>query len=226
VKRLFFLIICICGVLAWSQSGISGSATVHLGDGGTLCNGAARVIDVRVDVTGLEGASGEPAGLNGSMIQLNLGSGAQVWYARTLSGQIDSSWPFQAIATDTSQVIATGSIKVVGWAAGDTPNQDYLVAKLVFSGPTSATDGTIAIEPTGSLASKWWDDGSTNGDGPAELIFQVGSDLSITVPIWSGLTLQEGCFFWLNPELNYDFSVPVNTVDIKDLVELVNCLPY
>ncbi|PIE91581.1 MAG: hypothetical protein CR997_00050 [Acidobacteria bacterium] len=226
MKLLLSAIFGLYGLFLWGQSGITGQAAVYLADGGTICNGAASIVEVRVDVTGLTGSSGEPAGLNGAEVHLTFETGARSWYARTLSGQIAPLWGFCAVSTRTDQVIASGTIKVVGWEPGDTPNGDYLVAKLVFSGPGSAASGSIAIESTGSLASKWWDDGSPDGDGPAELNFQIGTDLSISIPAWSGLSLHEGCSFWLNYDLTYDFSTPGDRVDVKDLVELVNCLPY
>ncbi|PIE01904.1 MAG: hypothetical protein CSA81_09730 [Acidobacteria bacterium] len=137
--------------MTWAQSGVSGQATIHLEDGGTLCNGAARVVALRVKVTGLTGSSGETAGLNASLVQITLNTHVQAWYARTLDGSISSSWPFRAIATNTSQVVATGNLKVVGWAAGDTPNQDYFVAQLVFSGPETSTSGDMSLSDDNSL---------------------------------------------------------------------------
>jgi hypothetical protein len=208
------------------QSGISGQANVFLEDGGTWCNGAARVVQARVDVSGLSGLASEPAGLNGAVLHLQLGSAAQTWFARVLSGRVAEQWPFAMKCTDTSTVLASGMVQVVSWATGDTPEKNYLVATLVFSGPSSPSAGNLTILSSSSLASKWWDDGTANGDGPSSLEASIGPQLSITIPPWPGLTLEEACASWQSNDPGYDFGGFSGWVEVLDLVELVHCMPY
>ncbi len=225
MKILLSVLFAVAAVLSWAQTGVTGQATVHLEAGGTLCNGAAQLVEVRADVTGLSGSSGEPAGLNGAEVHLTLASGAQTWYARALSGLISPSWPFKVVGTNASQVVVSGNLILAGWAAGDTPNQDYLVGQLVFSGAASSTSGEVSLQNTGTLASKWWDDGSANGDGPELMAFQTGSSLNITIPVWPGLDFLTACSLWLSSDAAYNFNGSTSVVDVMDLVELTNCMP-
>ena len=207
----------------FGQSGVTGEATIHLLDGGTLCLGAARTIQILVDVRGLTGTAGEPAGLNGALIDLNPLDGARTWFARALGGQDNP--PFSAVATDATLVASSGMLKLVSWTAGDTPNDDFLVATLVFSGASAPEQGTLTIQITSELASKWWDDGSPRGDGPASMPSNPGPSLQFSIPAWTGLILGQGISFWLTSDGQYDFNAPFNHVNTLDLVELVNCLP-
>ncbi|PIE90738.1 MAG: hypothetical protein CR997_04805 [Acidobacteria bacterium] len=225
MKLFLSVLFAMAGLLCRAQTGVTGQAMVHLEAGGTLCNGAAQLVEVRADVTGLSGGSGEPAGLNGAEVHLTLASGAQTWYARALSGTVSASWPFKVVGTNASQVVVSGNLILAGWAAGDTPNQDYIVGKLVFSGASSSTSGEVSLQNTGTLASKWWNDGTLNGDGPELMAFQTGSSLNITIPVWPGLDLHTACSLWLSSDAAYNFNGSTAVIDVMDLVELTNCMP-
>lgn len=221
-KLNYLFLIAVIPILLHAQSDITGSATVRVIDGGTLCNGAAAVVDIYVDVTGLTGFQSQPAGLNAFQIKFSVENLARSFFANALSAS-NEAVVFSVKASNKSNVSTSGNLTIAGWTSGDTPNRDYLVGKLVFSGSPTAGSGSITPLATGSLASKWWDDGSANGDGPSLITYSVQPALSITVPLWPGLTLLEGCSLWGDVDSQYDFSSPADIVDLIDLIDLMNC---
>lgn len=226
MKSMLSLYCLALGWHVWGQSGISGLADVYLTPGDSLCGGAAQVVQIRANVTGLTGTGGEPAGLNAASIEIQVTGAARSWLAGALGGEASPEESFQVRITSPDQVAISGLLRWVSWTHGDTPNRDYVLGELVFSGASSSGSGELTLTGNGDLASKWWDDGSTDGDGPAELSFVTGAPLTISVPTWPGWTLDQACALWTLADVDYDFSVPADGVDILDLVELVTCRPH
>lgn len=199
---------------AWSQTGINGEAIVTLIDEGITCNGYARSMSIAIDVTGLTGSHGDPAGLNGYVLRLTTDRSNVFAYATP--GKIpDVGWHLMTTHRET----VTTEFTLVGWS-DDTqaPNDRYRVATLWFSG----TMGPVSVDlvpAESSLGSR-----VVNGDGPGPISISSGPiQISIDIPQTFNLSFQEGASHWLSAHSQFEFVPPLDSVDVRDLAQLINC---
>jgi len=196
------------------QSSITGPALVTLEDGGTDCNGRARVVDIYVDVSGLSGIGGE-AGLNGFALAFDLNRANVV--ASAYSGvEPEMGWYFRS--TSKPEINLINTVRVVGSVADPSaPNQNYHVATLWLSGLQG--DVTLTFNATlSSLGSR-----RVLGDGPGPIEITPPLPLTVTIPADFLLDLIEGADLWHRFSVAYDLAEPSGDIDVLDLVKMLNC---
>ena len=193
----------------WAQSNVGGAAPVLLEVRAADCGLPARTVDVFVDVTGLIGNGGE-AGINGFVLAFNLpaGNGFQ-GAAPGVDPMLD--WTFAATETAASG----GSLKLAGAVADlNAPNQRYHLASLAFDGADIWV--TLEFDETASSLSSR----VVNGDGPGPIPMTPPDPITFHLV---GLSLGTGVSLWRQTALDYDLAPPLGTIDVHDLIALVNC---
>ena len=209
-------------LMAQAQTGVTGTATIILEDGGTDCLGAARLVRVYADATGLTGTAGAPAGLNAFVLKFHLdGSINNDFFASAMPGSHpDFSWGFQH--THSGNVETDGFLTVVGWASfPDVPStQNYHLCTIVLSG--TAQNVTFTFDASySSLGSRVVN--PPDGDGPGSIDFSEPSPFSAQILDAFSLQLNDGIYFWLETNPSYDLAAPTGPIDTIDLVKLINC---
>jgi len=197
--------------LVWSQSNIGGSAPVTFVDGGTACNGSARIVDLYADVTGLSGDGGA-AGINAFIMALDFSLG----YVSELLFPGEGPVPFTIVATDP--VLAFGAPTVVGYAADtDAPNTQYHLVRLWVKGPPGGF--TVSLDGLASgLGSR-----VAAGFGPDNIAVTAPPTANFQIDAFFNLPYYDGLASWLLLNPDYDLVAPTGEVEVRDLVMLVNC---
>ena len=195
-----------------SQTGILGTANISLIDQSESCGGMGRLIQVYADVSGLVGAEGDPVGLNGFVVTINLD---RPWvFASAIAGHNPNlTWGFEYTHRDMVQV--TGSLVLVGWVADtEAPNLNYHLASLILAGEIGPTSLTVVST---ELASR-----VVNGQMPEGMNVNLPATLSIFLSGDFSLRITDGLVFWGDLGGNYDIEDPAG-VNVQDFVTIVNC---
>ncbi len=206
------VLFCSFGVLA--QSGITGDAQLYLVDGGLDCNGRAALLEVHIDITGLFGTGGELAGLNSFVLSFLFDR------PEVLASVAPGTVPSLGWSLRTSDVV-TNQVNLVGWVADqEAPNQNYLVATMLFSGSVGSVN--VAFN---RLQSSMGSRVTQDGDGPGPILIDGnGASFNLLIPIDFDLDLDQGVSLWLKENTQYALvNTPTGPIDMLDLVKLVNC---
>jgi len=221
VKALFMLLF-LC-TMAFSQSGITESATLSFSDAEGDCGLGTRTVLLEVDISGLTGTGGQAAGLNSYVLTFDIsrpiGLSTNVFVTAQASSPPIMNWDFDV--TERDLVDATLRVTVVGWvAAADAPNSNYAVAELLFMG--TAGDITLTFDPaTSSLGSRVV---LVEGDGPGAIPIEAPSTpYTFTLTVDFPLDLPTGIISWLTVNPDYDLAQPMGPINLLDLTKLLNC---
>ncbi len=206
------------GAILWgvvgcqAQSNIQGTAIITLVETGTECSGFATVVEVHVDVTGLVGDQGAWVGINAYVLTIGFDR-MPVFAAAT--GQ--SEWQIRS----TLKALVANQVKVVGWWPETlAPNGSYDLTRLWIAGTQGPV--TVSLSPSSQLASRI----VVEGNGPDTIPFILPSALTVTIPQDFTLSVQLGASLWRAIDAQYDMQQPWGSIDVQDLVKLVNCNPY
>lgn len=216
MKTLGLLLSFILGLtLVFGQSGVVGMAPVTLTQGAPDCNGFCATVDVTVDISGLQGTGGVPAGLNAFVLAFDLNRSDIFVDAR--AGELPQlDWFFTS--TNRSLVSATQRVFVTGVIAESAaPNQSYQVATLIFCGTAGSVELSL-VPSQSSLGSRW-----IAGDGPGPIQIQPPVTFQTSIQVNFPLSWGTGLQAWLSQNPTYDLVDPMARVDVLDLVKLVNC---
>ena len=204
----------VCALTSWafSQTGVTGSASISLVDAGNICSGAGKVVHVVAEVSGLTGLNGESVGLNSFVIQIELSRPTVLAWA--FAGENpDLGWGF--MQTDKLLIPITNTVIVAGWVAdAEAPNQLYHLASLWMAGDAGPVELTVVSATLGSRV--------VNGDGPGSVPTLLPVPMSVTLPAAYTWTLIEGLVSWRAESGFYDVRPPAG-VNVLDFVDVVNC---
>lgn len=198
--------------LAPGQTAIDGAATIQIIDVGSSCAGRGRILEIRVDLSGLSGLGGDAA--LGAFV-LDLVKSRTDLFARVDQGSLGSGWSFD----NTVSVEGNEHIRWVAYSSNlNQPVGNILVGHLTLTG--SAGTLTLSLSHAeSSIAST-----IVNGDGPGSIDIDASPVLlSISIPLDFELSLDEGASLWLQTSTLYDFDGEGDQVNIPDLVALINC---
>lgn len=214
-----------CALTAWfmasamglAQTGIHDAVSLTLEDGGLECGGHARILHVWLDLGGVTGTNGEPAGLNAFCTALDMDDDL---YLGVMPGASCLDWSLfsteRLLANAAQKAIAVG-VK----ADPDAPDALYHLATFYFGG--QETTCTV-----------WLDDLSTSfgsrvvlatGDGPGGMPFSWNGPIPLSLPTPFPFSLNDGFASWRQDNAAFDLAAPTGLVDVRDLVKCMVCIP-
>lgn len=215
--KLCFILMAAMGSWVFGQTGISGNAGITLEDGGLDCQGHARVVLVWLDLTGITGTNGEPAGLNAFCAALGMDTGH---FLGAMPGADAQDW--QMVSTDPVLANGAGRAVAVGVKADPfAPDSTYHLATFYYGGQE-----TTCLVSFDDLNSSF---GSrvvlSTGDGPGLIPVSWNGPLPLSLPEPFPFLLEEGFASWRHTDPAFDLAAPTGPVNVLDLVKAVVCIP-
>jgi len=211
LKYLFFLPL--LPSFLFAQHPVDGQATISFVEGGSLCDGALKRVDIFVDITGLTGQGGD-AGLNAFALWIDMTDSS--FYVRSEAGS--DPIPFELTTTEAHRIDTVGTLRLVGHNADtDAPNTSYHVASIYVGNQLGSV--TLKLATTNSsLGSRKI---GSSGPGPIDFVFD--GPLTVTIENTFPLQISDAAAAWLSGDPTYDFQPPFGIVNVLDLVSIAEC---
>ena len=205
---ILLISIVICSYIR-GQSDIQGTIDINFQDAGLVCGNTGRKIDIFADLTGLQGVGGSAIF---NAWQLNIDIDRPQAFAHVIAG----TSPVLCNIVYSDRSLLNPEIRIIGFKAiSQVTTSRYHLCSIYLAGD----EGPVNLSINGGSS---FGSAVRNGFGPAPIDFDTPSYLTV-IPSDQTILLTDALAHWLLGAPDFDFAMPIGLIEVRDLVEMVNC---